>query len=108
MAAVIAEAGESVSPAELMGSLEERVPGAAEALSSSALLQDERVDADTLADDLVRRVKEFELERRIAVGKAKLRQPELFSDPTEYDELFSEMSSLQRELEVLKRSSTDT
>jgi len=71
-------------------------------------MQDDDVDADTLADDLVRRVKEFELERRIAVGKARLRQPDSLDDSDAYDELFREVSSLQRALDALRRSGSDT
>lgn len=103
MAEIIEHADESMSPAALVGALEERVPGAAEVLSQASVLQDDGADADRVLDDLARRVKEFELERRIAVGKGRLREPEAFGDSAEYDELFREVSSLQRELDVLRR-----
>jgi len=108
MAEVIAGASESMSPAALVGLLEDRVPGSAEALSSASVLQDDGLDADTLVDDLVRRVKEIELERRIAAGKARLRQPESFEGQDESDELFREVSTLQRELDALRRHGSDT
>jgi len=107
MAEVIAESSEAMPPAALAGLLEERVPGSAEALSSSSALQDEGVNADTLVDDLVRRVKEIELERRIAAGKARLREPGAFATPEESDDLFREVSTLQRELDSLRRHAGD-
>ena len=108
IASIVAEAGEAVSPGDLMGQLEERVPGSAELLSSAVMQQEEDADADALADDLTRRLKELELERRIAVGKAKLKTPETLQEPGEYDRLFVETSSLQRELDALRRSSSET
>ncbi len=107
IASIVAEAGEAVSPGDLMGQLEERVPGSAELLSSAVMQQEEDADADALADDLTRRLKELELERRIAVGKAKLKAPETLQEPGEYDRLFVETSSLQRELDALRRSSSE-
>ena len=56
---------------------------------------------------MARKLKEFELERRIAIGKTRLKQPGSFEDRTEYDELFKEVSALQRELEEYRSGAKD-
>jgi len=104
MAQVIADAGESVAPATLIGTIEERVAGSAETISGADLVSESEVDPEVLADDLVRRLKEFELERRIAVGRARLRQADSFKSTTDYDDVFREVSSLQKQLDALRRA----
>jgi hypothetical protein len=102
VAEVIAEVEEGTPASELFGMLEQRAPGAAKELSS-AQLGESSADPVVLADGLERRLKEFELERRIAVGKGRLKVPGSFSSPAEYDEVFKEVSSLQRALDLLRR-----
>jgi DNA primase len=101
-ARVIAAADEAVAASELQGLIEQRVPGSAKDLSS-ARLGESATDMEALAEGLVRRLKEFDLERRIAVGKAWLRTPGSFKDADEYDDTFREVSSLQRALDALRR-----
>ena len=102
MAQVIADAGERVSANEVHGRLEQQIPGSAKLLSGARLSEDAE-DAAALADGLERRLKEFELERRIAVGRAQLRSADSFQSQTEYDDVFREVSALQRKLDALRR-----
>lgn len=92
-----------MSPSELIGRLESRVPGVAAALSGAEENDDEKQSLDDVAYGLVRRLKEFDLERRITVGKARLKQAGSFKDDAEYDEVFREVSALQRALDALRR-----
>jgi len=103
MAKVISEAGVSLSASALVGRLDDRVPGAAQALAMSEVDTDDDARAEVVADDLTRRIKEFELERRIAAGKAKLKQAGSFKDPLEYDEVFKELASLEQQLAAVRR-----
>jgi len=103
MARVIADSEGALSAAALVGRLEERLPGAAAALAVSDMGGDDDAQADAVADDLARRIKELELERRIAVGKARLKQPGSFKDSGEYDEVFRELASLEHELAAVRR-----
>jgi DNA primase len=108
LAEIIASADSGMSVAALVGMLESGVPGAAHALSgvdSGTLSQDE---AEIMASDLVTRLKGFALERRIAAGRARLKRPESFKDSAESDDLFREVSELQRELDALRRGAATT
>ncbi len=96
----------SASASELSGRIEQDVPGMARELAASEFA-DTDMDAAELADGLTRRVKEFELVRRIAVGKARLKASGSFKDPAEYDDLFRETSALQRRLDALRRGEAD-
>lgn len=107
MAEVLAEAGEGLSAADVTGLLEQRVPGSAKELSASRLAGSGS-EPEALADGLERRLKEFELERRIAVGKARLKAPGSFKSPAEYDEVFREISALQKALDALRRGAAVT
>lgn len=107
MAKVIAEAGRSVSASVLVGMLDERVPGAAAALAGAEVDAEDDARAEVLADDLMRRIKEFELERRIAAGKARLKQGGSLKDPLEYDEVFKELASLEQQLAAVRRRAGD-
>ena len=49
--------------------------------------------------ELVGKLKEFDLERRIAVGKARLKQPGTLKDKSEEAELFKNVSALQSQLD---------
>jgi hypothetical protein len=103
MAKVISESDVGMSVSALVGRLDERVPGAAAALASAEVDADDDARAEVLADDLTRRIKEFELERRIAAGKARLKQAGSFKDPLEYDEVFKELASLEQQLAAVRR-----
>lgn len=100
---IVVQADETVESAELMGRLESCVPGAAEALSGVSTDAERPDDVAAVVSGLVRRLKEFGLERRIAVGKGRLKHPEQFKDSAEYDEVFREVSALQRLLDALRR-----
>ena len=52
--------------------------------------------------ELFGKLKEFDLERRIAVGKARLKQPGALGDKSEEAELFRSVSALQSELDRLR------
>jgi len=108
MAKVIATHGESISPAELTGRLEGAVPGAAAALSGATPVPDGEEEAGAVERDLVRRIKEFAYQRRIAVGKARLKAPEVVKDTALYDEVFTEVVTLQRALDSLRRGIDET
>ncbi len=107
MAKVIAEVGRTVSASVLVGRLDDRVPGAAAALAGAEVDADDDARAEVLADDLTRRIKEFELERRIAAGKARLKQGGSLKDPLEYDEVFRELASLEQQLAAVRRRAGD-
>ena len=102
IAEVLAEADTTISAKEMQGLLEQRAPGAS-ALLSGARLSEGGADHAILAQGLERRLKEFELERRIAVGKARLKSPGTFKTPAEYDDQFREVSALQRTLDAVRR-----
>lgn len=106
MADVICGAGETVEPRRLIGMLDQRIPGAAAALAVSDSGEDD-AQAEAIVDDMTRRLKEFELERRIAEGKARLKQPGSFKDSREYDDVFRELASLEHELAAVRRRSGD-
>jgi len=63
------------------------VPGAAEALSGATLGDVADSDVEAAEHDMTRKLKEFDLERRIALGKGRLKQPGSFKEQTEYDEV---------------------
>jgi DNA primase len=107
IAAVIVEAGSSVSPSALVALLEQRVPGSAELLSAVDAGETTDHAAREIAQDSVRRLKEFALERRIAQGKSRLKNSESFKESSDYDELFREVSELQRALDRLRRAAGD-
>lgn len=101
IAQIVAEAGVGVSPAALVGTVEKSQPGSA-ALWASVDTDVDDAQAATIAEELLHRIKEFELERRIAAGRVRLRTPGSFKDQAEYDEVFMELSMLQRELAALR------
>jgi DNA primase len=107
MAQVIADAEEGLDAAELVQRIQERYPGGAEALSGFVVDETADDDADEVTRDLVRRLKERDLERRIAEGSARLRERASFADEADYDGLFKEVSDMQRQLEALKSGATD-
>lgn len=104
MATIIAEAPQGESPAALAGRLESAVPGAGEAISAFTGNSDDEHENEQMANDLTLRVKEFELERRISMGRARLNSPDIIKDPELSDEIVREVSTLQRELDALRRS----
>ena len=99
--------GDEVAADELAGRLEASLPGVAAALSGATLGEVADEDADAAERDMVCKLKEFDLERRIAIGKARLKQPGSFTDPAEYDDLFKTVSALQRELEEYRSGVRD-
>ena len=75
------------------------MPGAAEALSGATLGDVADSDVEAAEHDMTRKLKEFDLERRIALGKGRLRELGSLAGPNEYDEVFK----LQRELDEYRR-----
>lgn len=106
MAQVVADSRPGDTPANLVGAIEERVPGASQVLSGASFADEGVEEAGVLADELARRIKEFGLERRIAVGKAQLKSAEVVKDKALSDEIFKDVSELQRELDALRRGTT--
>ncbi|NTW27980.1 MAG: DNA primase [Coriobacteriia bacterium] len=106
IAEVLMHALPQASAVELIGTLEERFPHAVEAISGSSLLVDDS-EVDAVEHDLAVKLKEFELERRIAEGKGRLRQPESFKEKADYDEMFKKVSALQSELDEYRRGARD-
>jgi hypothetical protein len=103
----ITTAGAGLSADALVGRLADAVAGSAEALSGATLGEVADEDADAAEHDMARKLKEFDLERRIAAGKARLKQPGSFSDPAEYDDVFKNVSALQRERDEYRRGVRD-
>ena len=101
-AEALRDAEPGLPPSETLGLIGQRVPDAPRMLSSAQMDADVGEVTD-LADGLERRLKEFELERRIAVGKGKLKAPAAADDSNEYDAVFREVSTLQRTLDRLRR-----
>jgi len=107
IAETIANSDPALSPAALVGVIESRSPGASEALSGATLVESDDDEAETVERELLRKLKEFDLERRIAVGKARLKQPDSFKDKAEEAEVFKNVSALQRELDELRTGARD-
>ncbi len=104
----VGQAGGDVAADTLVSKLEMVAPGAAEALSGATLGSEiADADADAAERDMTRKLKALDLERSIAEGKARLREPGSFTEPAEYDELFRCVSALQRELEEYRRGVRD-
>ena len=81
IASKVAESGPEQSADALVGAMQSAVPGAAEALSGATLGDVADADVEAAERDMTRKLKEFDLERRIAGGKARLRQPASFKEP---------------------------
>ena len=104
IAQMIAKADSMASPSSLAALLEQDVPGSALLLSGADFGEVPDHDVEAIVEDTVRRLKEFALERRIAQGKSRLKQSESFKDSADYDDLFREVSELQRALDRLRRA----
>jgi DNA primase len=107
IAEVIASAGVGISAEALVGRLAELVPGSAEALSGATLGDVSGEDVEAAERDMTRKLKEFDLERRIAQGKARLKQRGSFKDQGEFDDVFKSVSELQRELGEYRQGRRD-
>lgn len=109
MAEVIAQAAHGESAAGIIGELERVAPGSAEALSGVSASESADEDAEEFERELTRKLKEFELERRIAEGRTRLKRPEKLQNKEEEAEVFKNVSALQRELDELRsgRSTND-
>jgi DNA primase len=103
----IAKADAQMSAGALVGHLESVLPGAAQRLSGATLGDIAENDAEAAERDMTRKLKVFDLERRIAAGSASLRTGRAQGDDLEYDELFRGVSALQRELEEYRRGVRD-
>lgn len=103
----IAKAGSELPAGALAGHLESVLPGAAQVLSGATLGDIAENDAEAVERDMTRKLKVFDLERRIAAGKERLRRGGAQGDDLEYDELFRGVSALQRELEEYRRGVRD-
>jgi len=102
IAECIADAPRTASAAEIVGSIEARMPDAASALAGSTLDVSGEEEALRAERELVGKLKEFDLERRIAEGKARLKQPGILGDKSEEAELFRSVSALQSQLDRLR------
>lgn len=99
---LLAEQPLGIDPSQLAGLLEQKIPGSASLLASVDPLEDSGARADILSEELIERLQEFGLERRIAVGKSRLKRPEGLSEQ-ESDELFRSIAQLERELSQIRR-----
>jgi DNA primase len=102
IAQYIADAAPEASASEILGSIQARMPEAASALAGSTLELSGDEEAQRAELELVGKLKEFDLERRIAVGKARLKQPGILADKSEEAELFRSVSALQSQLDALR------
>ncbi len=78
------------------------MPDAASALAGSTLDVENDQEARSVEGELFVKLKEFDLERRIAVGKAQLKKPDALRDKSQEAELFRSVSALQSELDRLR------
>ncbi len=104
MVEVIAGAPAGERAATLVGRMEEKVPGAGRVLSGATLTAQGEEVAGELVSGCVMRLKEFDIERRIAVGRARLKSPAAVKDRTLSDEILKDVAELQRELDAVRRS----
>lgn len=107
IASVVADTPDSVTPASLMGDLEDRVPGSTAVLSGATIGSISEEEIDLAVRELTRGLKEFALERRIRHESSWLKQNETLKQSTEYDEVFRKVSSLRTELAELKSGVRD-
>jgi len=92
-----------VSDDGLVGVLEERVPGAATVLSAVLVADNVAEDPHAVFSDLARKLKEFDLGRRIREVRALMSSPAAAGEARlSEDELMQEYTRLTRELEELK------
>ncbi|MEI7814068.1 MAG: DNA primase [Coriobacteriia bacterium] len=98
----IADSAPGATAAEILGSIQARMPAAASALAGSTLEVSGGEEAQRAQAELVGKLKEFDLERRIARGKARLKMPGSLQDKSEEAELFRSVSALQSELDRLR------
>jgi DNA primase len=105
LAAVI-EADDAVGP-ELFTRVSAVESRLGEVLSGLLLDTDENVDFETVAVELVRKLKEFELERQIIEQKAQMKSLDPVKNGHEYDDLFRRIATLQVEVERLRAASED-
>ncbi len=98
----IADAAPGATAAEILGSIQAKMPAAASALASSTLDVSNNDEARLMEGELVGKLKEFDLERRIAVGKAQLKKTESLNDKSQDAELFRSISALQHQLDRLR------
>ena len=103
----IAQAEAELSAESLVGRLAGAVEGSAEALSGATLGDVADEDAEAAERDMARKLKEFDLERRIAEGTVRLKEPGSFTNPAEYDDVFRSVSALRQELGEYRRGVRD-
>jgi len=80
---------------------------AAEALAGLIIAAAQVEEADFIARQLLRKLKEFALERQIIAKKAQLHEVDPTVDRAKYDELFLEITSLQKYYYSLRSDGTD-
>ena len=107
IAECIADAPHNATAAQIVGSIQERMPDAASALAGSTLDLSGDEEARSAERELVGKLKEFDLERRIAVGTARLKQLGALGDKSEEAELFKSVSALRSELGKLRSGVRD-
>ncbi|MDZ4169553.1 MAG: DNA primase [Coriobacteriia bacterium] len=103
MLEAVLEAPPATTSGEMIELIEQRVTGASTVLGA-AEARDSGIEPEALFDSLESSLKEFALERRIAAAKGLARSEEVVKDPARYDEIFREVSEMQRQLDTLKRS----
>jgi hypothetical protein len=107
IAECIADASPGATAADIVGTIQERMPDAASALAGSTLDVSGDEEAQRAERELVFKLKEFDLERRIAVGRARLKQPGALGDKSEEADVFRSVSALQSQLDRLRSGARD-
>ena len=97
-----------VSSEEVFGLLSADVPDAVSILSAAVVSADSDADDRETARDLYRKLKEFDLQRRINEGRARLKDSGAQATATEQDALFRQVSEQTMELELVRRDKAPT
>jgi DNA primase len=89
------------SPAEIVRSLDEAVPGAASMITSASQYQD--VETDRLATFLSEELRIGDMEQQVAELESLVKDPSSM-DATDYEMTYQSAVAMQRELTELRRS----
>ena len=95
-----------LAPQEVMRRLAVECRGAVDLLSAGVAFEETKPEDRIAARELARKLKEFDLQRRINAGKARLKRPEDL-EAGAYNDVFKEVSVLTRELDEVRRGIRD-
>ena len=106
LAKIIADAGDATGT-DLV-SVVTAADDSLQALLGEAVTDVPESDEEDVSGDLIRKLKEFELERQIIEEKARLRQLDDVKDKVAYDDVFRRVATLQKQLGRLRSGELDT